>query len=292
MSAGSRVFSATINIFISLVILNLLGCRYTDINRPAPLDITVDANREALAPDARMPLDANQRYELVAPIALFPDELLAEVLAGSAYPDQISAADNWLKQNRIFKGDALQKTIYQQPWDASVKVLTNFPAVLDNMAQNLSWISALGTSYASDPSGVMNAIQIMRQRAIASGALCSDARQRVSTLMPTHASLAEMAAAAAHHANPAHVPPPQTIVVEPVQAGIIYVPAYNPTVVYGMPMPLYPSYIYTPPAYDVLATGLVSFGVGIPWAQRSTVTTTGSGMPATQLRARDQSTAG
>src|SRR5277367_4428011 len=106
----------------------------------------------------------DQLYQLVAPIALFPDNLLAQVLAGSTYPDQITAAYNWTKQNPNLKGQQLMQTVDQQPWDASVKGLTQFPDVLTQMATNLSWTSALGDAYFNVPQDVMNAVQVMRQR--------------------------------------------------------------------------------------------------------------------------------
>jgi hypothetical protein len=201
--------------------------------------------------------------------------LVAEVLAGSAYPEQISAADAWLAQHAELKDNGLVQAVDRQPWDASIKSLTGFRSVLEQMAKNPSWTRALGEAYANDPTDVMNAIQVMRQRADANGALKSDGRQRVSTepRVSTPAAASDISAnrAADRTVNPPAdvadgfliVPPPQTIVIEPAQAGMVYVPMYNPTVVYGMPLPLYPGYIYAPPPYNALATGLISFGVGV-----------------------------
>jgi len=108
----------------------------------------------------------DQLYQLVAPIALFPDNLVAQVLAASTYPDQVSAAWTWLQQNPNPKGQQLIEAANQQPWDASVKGLTQFSDVLRQMATNLSWTSALGDAYYNIPQSVMNAIQVMRQRAL------------------------------------------------------------------------------------------------------------------------------
>ena len=108
---------------------------------------------------------ADQLYQLVAPIALFPDNLVAQVLAASTYPDQVSAAYTWLQQNSSLKGQQLLEAVNQQSWDASVKGLTQFPDVLNQMATNLSWTSALGDAYYNIPQSVMNAVQVMRQRA-------------------------------------------------------------------------------------------------------------------------------
>jgi hypothetical protein len=123
---------------------------------------------------------ADQLYQLVAPIALFPDNLLAQVLAASTYPDQVSAAYQWLQQNSRLKGQQLLQTIDQQSWDASVKGLTQFPDVLQQMATNLSWTSALGDAYYNIPQSVMNAVQVMRQRAYQAGNLKTTQQQNVA----------------------------------------------------------------------------------------------------------------
>lgn len=114
---------------------------------------------------AYTPLTADQLYQLVSPVALFPDKLLAQVLAGAGYPDQISAADAWLAQNRGLQPAALSSAADAQPWDPSVRGLVQFPDVLDQMAKNIPWTTALGSAYLNDPTDVMNAIQVMRQRA-------------------------------------------------------------------------------------------------------------------------------
>jgi len=122
---------------------------------------------------AYTPPSADQLYQLVAPIALFPDKLVAQVLAGSTYPDQITAADNLVAQNPNLKGTLLQAAVDPQPWDPSVKGLTAFPSTLDQMAKNIQWTTALGEAYVNDPTDVLNAIQVMRQRASAHGNLRS-----------------------------------------------------------------------------------------------------------------------
>src|ERR1700751_5917537 len=122
----------------------------------------------------------DQLYQLVAPIALFPDNLLAQVLAASTFPDQITAAYQWLQQNSSLKGAQLMQTVDQQPWDASVKGLTQFPDVLQQMATNLSWTSSLGDAYFNVPQSVMNAVQVMRQRAYEAGNLKSNQQQNIT----------------------------------------------------------------------------------------------------------------
>ena len=106
---------------------------------------------------------------------MFPDNLVAQVLAASTFPDQVSAAYTWLQQNSSLKGQQLMEAVNQQSWDASVKGLTQFPDVLNQMATNLSWTSALGDAYFNIPQSVMNAVQVMRQRAQQSGNLKSTA---------------------------------------------------------------------------------------------------------------------
>jgi len=286
MNKVTQVLSMTISASLCLSTFALAGCNHVGTQATAPTAVstapasTVPAAapgdpsgtpaplaaalpQAASAPDAYALPSANQLYEMVAPIALFPDKLLAQVLAGASFPEQIAAADQWLAQNSTLKGRALQAAVDPQPWDPSIKSLTSFRSVLDQMAQNMQWTAALGTAYVNDPTDVMNAVQVMRQRARAKGALENNAQQRVSTMVDT-AAPADMVAAG--QPGSVIVPPPQTIVIEPAQAGVVYVPVYNPTVVYGMPMPLYPGYVYAPPAYseaDMVATGLISFGLGV-----------------------------
>lgn len=201
---------------------------------------------------------ADQLYQLVAPIALFPDNLVAQVLAASTYPDEITAAYSWLQQNSSLKGDQLMQAADQQSWDASVKGLTQFPDVLNQMAANLSWTSALGDAYFNIPQSVMNAVQVMRQRAQQAGNLKSNQQQNVTVENqapgtappPTDSSTPEPTIVQA---------PPQTIIIQPAQPQVVYVPTYNPTVVYGAPVAAYPGYS----SGDLALASVISFGVGI-----------------------------
>ncbi len=200
----------------------------------------------------------DQLYQLVAPIALFPDNLVAQVLAGSTYPDQITAANTWLQQNSSLQGDQLMQAVDQQPWDVSVKGLTQFPDVLNQMATSLSWTSALGDAYFNIPQDVMNAVQVMRQRAQQAGNLKSTSQQNVT--VENQAPAAAPAPASSAAPQPVIVQaPPQTIVIQPAQPTVVYVPTYNPTVVYGAPVPAYPGYS----SGDMAAASIISFGVGI-----------------------------
>ncbi len=202
----------------------------------------------------------DQLYQLVAPIALFPDNLVAIVLASSTFPDQITASWQWVQQNGSLKGAQLSQAVDQQPWDNSVKGLTEFPDVLQQMATNLSWTSSLGDAYFNAPKNVMNAVQVMRQKAYQAGNLKSTPQQKVQVeSQPAGAEQPVAASSGAEQQVTVVQSPPQTIVIEPAQPDVVYVPSYNPTAVYGEPVPAYPGYS----TGAMVTTGLVSFGVGM-----------------------------
>lgn len=186
-------------------------------------------------PPTPAPLSADQLNSLVAPIALYPDALVAQVLAAAANPDQVAYADDWLAQNRNLTGQALAQAVDQQSWDPSVKALTQFPSVLDNLAHNLSWTSSLGQAFADQQADVMAAVQAMRAKAQAAGTLQSNSQIRVTQSAPS------------------------TIVIQPVNPQVVYVPQYNPTVVYGAPI-VVPYYV--PPPLPVASVGIY-FGAPI-----------------------------
>lgn len=213
---------------------------------------------QAPATTSAMPT-SDQLYQLVAPIALFPDNLVAQVLAGSTYPDQVSAAYQWLQQNPNLKGQQLMEAANQQPWDASVKGLTQFPDVVQQMATNLSWTSALGDAYYNVPQSVMNAVQVMRQRAYQAGNLKSTQQQNVSVQNQPAGTAPPAEASSGQPQTMVVQAPPQTIVIQPAQPEVVYVPTYNPAVVYGAPVAVYPGYS----TGTMVATSLISFGVGV-----------------------------
>jgi hypothetical protein len=194
-----------------------------DASQPAP----------ASAPPAVEPLTSSQLDALVAPIALYPDALVAQVLAAASYADEVAFADLWLAQNQNLQGAALTQAVNQQSWDPSVKALTQFQSVLHNLAKNLSWTSSLGQAFENQQSDVMAAVQVMRAKAEAAGTLQSSSQIKVVQQTP------------------------QTIIIEPASSNVVYVPQYNPAVVYGAPL-FVPA--YTPPV--AVAAGL-SFGAGV-----------------------------
>jgi hypothetical protein len=201
---------------------------------------------------------AEQLYQLVAPIALFPDNLVAQVLAASTYPDQVTEAWNWLQQNKALQGQQLMESVNQQSWDVSVKGLTQFSDVLQQMAGNLSWTSALGDAYFNSPQNVMNAVQVMRQRAYQAGNLKTTPQQNVSVQNEAPAAQPAQASSGQQQVTVVQAPP-QTIVIQPSQPNVVYVPTYNPTYVYGAPVAPYPGYSTA----ALVTTGLISFGVGM-----------------------------
>ncbi|CAG4893667.1 DUF3300 domain-containing protein [Paraburkholderia gardini] len=188
---------------------------------------------------------------LVAPIALYPDSVLSQVLMASTYPLEIVHAARWVKDNPNVKGDAAVKAVQGQPWDVSVKSLVAFPQALEPMNDKLEWTQKLGDAFLAQEKDVLAAVQRLRARAQEAGNLKSNEQQNV-TVEPA----------------PAGGQTTQTIVrIEPANPAVIYVPAYNPTVVYGTwGYPGYPPYYWPPyPAYypgAALATGL-AFGVGL-----------------------------
>src|SRR5713101_7891643 len=112
-----------------------------------------------------------QLQQLVAPIALYPDSLVSQILAASTFPEQVVEADRWVQSNPDLKDDALGQAVDQQPWDPSVKALTGFPSVLGNMDKNLAWTSSLGDAYYNQQPDVVEAVQVMRRRAQEAGNL-------------------------------------------------------------------------------------------------------------------------
>src|SRR5271163_789192 len=183
---------------------------------------------------------ADQLQQLVAPIALYPDSLVAQVLAASTFPAEIVEADRWVQANPDLKGDALAQAVDQQSWDPSVKALTAFPTVLGNMDKNISWTSSLGDAYYNQEQGVMDAIQVMRQKAQQAGNLKDTQQQTVQTQG-------------------------STIVIQPASPDVVYVPAYDPWLVYGYPVAAWPGWYPYPGIWwggPSLYWGGIGFGIG------------------------------
>ncbi|BEV17913.1 DUF3300 domain-containing protein [Herbaspirillum sp. DW155] len=263
MTTRNRSSAIIVSASLLGAVLALSACQKQDAPPP-----TAAAAPAAPTTPPYTPPTAAQLSQMVAPIALFPDKLVAQVLAGATYPDQIVAANQWLSQNGALKGDILQAAEDKQAWDVSVKSLTMFPAVLSQMAANPDWTRALGDAFVNDPNDVMNAIQELRLRAQQAGNLKSSARLKVvSTARSSQSVRVEQAPEprTVYAGAPVIPPPPQTIVIESSQPDTVYVPAYNPAVVYGPPVPVYPGYAYRPPSpvTNEVVVGALSFGVGV-----------------------------
>src|ERR1700730_7690105 len=137
------------------------------------------SNEQSPAPAVQQ--SPQELQQLVAPIALYPDALVAQILAASTYPTEIVEADRWLQNHSELKGQNLADEVDKQSWDPSIKALTQFPSALENMDKNLSWTSSLGDAYASQEQDVMDAVQVLRQQARKAGHLNSNEQENVST---------------------------------------------------------------------------------------------------------------
>src|SRR5512139_1506740 len=188
------------------------------------------------------PFKQEELDQLVAPIALYPDSLLAQTLMASTYPLEVVLAGRWVKANQNLKGDALTAALEKEDWDPSVKSLVNFPQVLDMMSEKLDWTQKMGDAFLAQEKEVMDTVQKLRMKAYGEGNLKTSEQQKV---------VVEEEA--------------KTIIIEPAKPEVVYVPTYNPTVVYGAwPYPSYPPYYYYPPHY-VYPPGAAffSFSVGV-----------------------------
>lgn len=220
--------------------------------------LAADAVGMGAAPPATQPdvkaFKPEELEQIVAPIALYPDSLLAQVFMASTYPLEIVQAERWAAEQKDLKGDALTAELEKKDWDPSVKSLVNFPQVLTMMSKQLEWTTKLGDAFLADQKAVMAAVQKLRAKAQAEGNLKDTAQQKIIVEQPAPADVVVVQGAA---------PPPQIIKIESPSPEVVYVPAYNPAVVYGAwPYPAYPPPPpYYPPGY--VASNLVSFGVGV-----------------------------
>jgi hypothetical protein len=188
---------------------------------------------------AYQPQSAAHLQQAVAPLALYPDALVAQVLAASTFPEQVVEADRWVQAHPDLKGEALGKAVDRQAWDPSVKALAAFPSVLGNMDKNLSWTSSLGDAYYNQPQDVMDAVQVMRRRAQAAGTLRSTPQQTVATQG-------------------------SAITIQPDNPGVVYVPAYDPWTDYGDPVAVWPGWYEYPGIWfgGPSLSFSVGFGIG------------------------------
>ncbi len=190
----------------------------------------------AQAPNSQAPqiLSMPELQALVSPVALYPDELLAQMLMASTYPLQVAQAALWLRANPGVTGAKLESAMAKQTWDNSVKSLVPFPDALNMLGNKLSWTQSLGDAYLAQPQDLMQAVQALRTMARQAGNLNATPQMAVTT------------------------DPQSNIIITPANPQVVYVPAYSPAVVYGpWPYPAYPPYpVYNP------AWGYVAFGTG------------------------------
>ena len=194
------------------------------------------------------PFKLEELEQIVAPIALYPDPLVAHIFMASTYPLEVLEAARFAKANPNLKDTALTEELQKRTWDDSVKALVSFPQVLEMMDAQLEWMQKLGDAVLAQQKDTMDAIQRLRAKAQAAGNLKTTEQQTVSVVQ-------------------AEPPQQQTIIViEPANPQVMYVPTYNPAIVYGAwPYPAYPPYYYYPPYYPAgyFATAAVAFGVGM-----------------------------
>jgi hypothetical protein len=221
-SSESRLRKLTLVSFLSFVVLVIVAWTFWAQER-TPM-ASVKTAQQPPAPHEQQPPPPSeteqtpqQLQQLVAPIALYPDRLVAQILAAAAFPEQIVEANRWMQAHSDLTGQAFTQAIDQQPWDSSVKALTALPVVLGNMDKNLSWTSSLGEAYANDPGNVLDAVQAMRHRAKDAGTLKTTPQETVAT-------------------------EDSNIAIAPADADSVYVPQYNPWQAYGSPVDAWPDW--------------------------------------------------
>jgi len=208
-------------------------------------DAPLFAQSPTPAPAQPKKLPADHLDSLVAPIALYPDPLLAQTLAASTYPLEVVQLQQWLAKNKSLKDKALVDAVAKQPWDPSIQALAAFPDVVKRLADDVAWTADLGNAVLAQESDVMAAVQRMRKKTVDGGKLKTSKEQTVETET---------------------VPPDneKVIVIQPANPEVIYVPSYDPVVVWGAPIYPYPPIYY--PYYPYYPGGMfISFGIGLAW---------------------------
>jgi hypothetical protein len=233
-----RIFKQGMAIFLSwwLVLVGVGVQEGFAFQNDAP---TADASTSQEPPQAAQQ-SPEQLQQLAAPIALYPDQLIAQILSAATYPDEIAEAQKWMTQHKELTGESLAKEVDKQSWDPSVKALTQFPAVLANMSQNLAWTSELGDASVNQSQELSQAIQTMREKAKQAGNLKTTPQEKVSDKG-------------------------KTIVIEPASPEVVYVPQYDPWLVYGAPLAAFPGW-YPYPGLFFAGPGIgfgLGFGVGL-----------------------------
>lgn len=235
MTPGRKTIAKALRWLLAMVCTFLLA--------PGDTLLGVPPSRSAYpsTPDGQVPrIPPDQLDSLVAPVALFPDPRLAQTLAASTYPLEVIQLQQWLGRNSGLKDQALSDAVAKQPWDPSVQALAAMPDLVKRLAEDIQWTTDLGNAFLAQQNDVMDAVQRMRKKAQDKGTLQSSEQQTVETRVVESKSV---------------------IVIEQANPQVVYVPSYDPVVVYGPPIYPYPP-IYYPAGY--YAAGLaISFGVGV-----------------------------
>ncbi len=216
-----------------------ITCAILFVPSHAPLSARQAQQPQPTEQSVKIPPD--QLDALVAPIALYPDQLLSQTLVASTYPLEIIQLQQWLEKNKGLKDKALVEAVSKQPWDPSIQAMAALPQVVKRLADDIQWTTDLGNAFLAQQSDVMDAVQRMRQKAEGTGALTSNEQQKVENKVVENKSV---------------------IVVEQASPDVVYVPEYNPVAVYGAAVYPYPP-IYYPPYSGVVAASAISWGVGV-----------------------------
>ncbi|ECY3928392.1 DUF3300 domain-containing protein, partial [Salmonella enterica subsp. enterica serovar Enteritidis] len=227
------------------------------------------------APVAKTTFTTAQIDQWVAPVALYPDALLSQVLMASTYPANVVQAVQWSRDNPTLQGDAAIQAVASQPWDPSVKSLVAFPQLMALMGENPQWVQNLGDAFLAQPQDVMDAVQRLRLLAQQTGSLKSTPQQTVTSVPKSSASTAVTTTTTTSASTPAT--PSTVIKIEPANPQVVYVPNYNPATVYGAwPNTAYPPVYLPPPPGQQFADSFVkgfgySLGVATTYALFSSI---------------------
>src|SRR6516162_2722605 len=235
---------------------------------PSPAPAPPEAGQPPEQP-AASPFKSEELDQILAPIALYPDELIVQILTAATYQLEIVMAARWVAdpKNAALKGDALVKALEGQSWDASVKSLVPFPSVLKMMSDKLDWTQKLGDAFLSQEADCLASVQSLRRKAAAVGTLKSTPQQKVTVAPRAAAAPGLQGPPAGEPITAAPVTEDQMISIAPADPQVVYVPSYDPATAYGAwPYPSYPPYAFPPPVGYPLATGLatgLAFGAGV-----------------------------
>ena len=224
---------------------NLLALGMVAVTNPVYGDPSFGPRQAPAGEEAPAKIPPDQLDSLVAPIALYPDPMLAQVLAASTYPLELIQLQQWLGKHKDLKDKALADAVAKQPWDPSVQAMAALPDVVKRLADDIQWTTDLGNAFLAQQGDVMDAVQRMRKKAQEKGNLKSNEQMKVETQT---------------------VESKQVIVVQQANPQVVYVPSYDPVVVYGPPVYAYPPIYYPPPppsGWAVAGGMALSFGVGV-----------------------------